>query len=103
MIPIKYQATIREFAYLPDALRMPEGKPPLDHDGVSFSGFHMDHCFNYLRQAIECYADPTVEWAKINEEGQRRGIQGWGIPHYQCRDRDALEAFALEHHELVSS
>jgi hypothetical protein len=93
------QATIREFAYMPDAQRMPGGKP-LDHDGVTFSPFHMDHCFNYLRQAIECFADSTVEWAKIDERGQRQGIQGWGIPHYECRDRDTLEAFALTHHNV---
>ena len=81
-------------------MRMPDGKP-LDHDGVTFSPFHMDHCFNYLRQAIECFADSTVEWAKINERGQRRGIQGWGIPHDECRDRDTLEAFALKHHDTT--
>ena len=95
-----WQATIREFAYLPDAMRMPDGKP-LDHDGVTFSPFHMDHCFNYLRQAIECFADSTIEWAKINEHGQRQGIQGWGIPHDECRNRDTLEAFALKHHDLI--
>lgn len=83
-------------------MRMPEGKP-LDHDGVTFSTFHMDHCFNYLRQAIECYADSTVEWAKVNKQGQRQGIQGWGIPHHECRDRDTLEAFAVKHHNINES
>jgi len=79
---------------------MPNGKP-LDHDGVTFSPLHMDHCFNYLRQSIECFSDSTVEWAKIDEQdGRRQGIQGWGIPHYECRDRDALEAFALEHNNM---
>jgi hypothetical protein len=94
----RIQATVREFAYLPDTLRMPNGQP-LDHDGVSFSPFHMDHCFNYLRQAIECFADSTVEWAKIDDRGMRHGIQGWNI-RYECRDRGALEAFAMEHHEV---
>jgi hypothetical protein len=82
-----------------DAMRMPNGKP-LDHDGVTFSSFHMDHYFNYLRQAIECAADSTVKWAKINKHGQQQGIQGWGIPHHECRDHDALEAFALKYHNL---
>lgn len=94
------QATIREFAYLSDADRMPHGVP-LDHDGVSFSPFHMDHCFNYLRQSIECAGDLTVEWAKINADGVRKGIQGWGIAHEGCRDRDALEDFALKHHNIA--
>jgi hypothetical protein len=91
---------IREFAYLPNAMRMPGGEP-LNHDGVSFTPFHIDHCFNYLRQAIECCADSTIEWARYSEFGQRKGIQGWGIPHNECRNRDALEAFALEHHNIT--
>ena len=78
---------------------MPSGKP-LDHDGVTFSSFHMDHCYNYLRQAIECFGDSTVEPAKVDAQGTRMGIQGWGVPRYQCRDWSALERFALEHHEL---
>ena len=83
-------------------MRMPNGKT-LDHDGVSFSTIHMDHCFNYLRQSIECCADSTGAWAKVKENGESLGILGWDIPHNECRDRDALEAFALKHHDINSS
>lgn len=58
---------------------------------------HLDHCFDYLRQAITCAADMTVEWAKVEFDGTRRQVDGWGIPHAQCRDPDAVEAFMREH------
>jgi Mycotoxin biosynthesis protein UstYa len=58
---------------------------------------HLDHCFDYLRQAITCAADMTVEWAKVEYDGTRRQVDGWGIPHWQCRDPEGVEAFMKEH------
>jgi Mycotoxin biosynthesis protein UstYa len=58
---------------------------------------HLDHCFDYLRQAITCAADMTVEWAKVEYDGTRRQVDGWGIPHWQCRDPEGVEAFMREH------
>jgi hypothetical protein len=46
---------------------------------------HLDHCFYYLRQGIEFAADMTVEWAKVEGDGSRRQIDGWGVPHNQMR------------------
>ena len=44
------------------------------------------HCFDYLRQGIQCSADDALEEV-IPELG---GVSGWGAVHY-CRDFDALK------------
>lgn len=46
---------------------------------------HIVHCFDYLRQAIECAADMTIEWADLSDPHDPK-INGWGITHQQCRD-----------------
>jgi hypothetical protein len=56
---------------------------------------HLDHCFDYLRQAIMCAADPAVEPAAIETEGPRRTVDGWGAEHL-CRNWDELVDFAVE-------
>lgn len=43
---------------------------------------HIGHCFDYLRQAIQCAGDMTLETAIPNDDG---AVDGWGIEH-QCRD-----------------
>lgn len=47
---------------------------------------HMSHCWDYLRQAIMCHADTTLEW--MPNSGQHVS-KGWGYEH-RCRDWDAL-------------
>ncbi|KAK1751045.1 hypothetical protein QBC47DRAFT_434797 [Echria macrotheca] len=46
---------------------------------------HVDHCFDYLRQAIMCSADMTLEKARVEPDGHRRRVDGWGTTH-QCRN-----------------
>lgn len=48
---------------------------------------HLTHCWDYLRQAIMCHGDTTLEWlaAPPNDEGST----GWGYRH-QCRDYNAI-------------
>ena len=58
---------------------------------------HLDHCFDYLRQGITCAADMAVEWARVEVDGSRREVDGWGIPHRQCRDMEKVEAFMQKH------
>ena len=43
---------------------------------------HIGHCFDYLRQAIQCAGDMTLEPAMPGDEG---AVDGWGVLH-QCRD-----------------
>nr|POE74587.1 oxidase ustya [Quercus suber] len=47
---------------------------------------HAQHCFDYLRQALLCNADMTLEWPK--QEGPSSGaiVDGWGVPH-KCKSK----------------
>jgi hypothetical protein len=59
---------------------------------------HINHCFDYLRQAIMCAGDTTLEKAIVGEDGQiKRDVEGWDVEH-QCRDYNAIYAFATENH-----
>ena len=67
------------------------------HDNSRKSGHHhdashMQHCFDYIRQALICAADPTLE--KRNDTIS--GVKGWGTTH-QCRDFEALKKLTEEH------
>ncbi|KAI1426465.1 hypothetical protein F5Y12DRAFT_742309 [Xylaria sp. FL1777] len=53
---------------------------------------HMQHCFDYLRQALMCAADPTLE---IRNESIS-GVTGWGSTH-QCRNFEALKQWTEQH------
>lgn len=44
---------------------------------------HVYHCFDYIRQALMCHADLTVEWPRTEANGERFAVDGWGISH-QC-------------------
>ncbi|KAI8305992.1 hypothetical protein K4K61_004865 [Colletotrichum sp. SAR11_59] len=54
---------------------------------------HLSHCWDFVRQAIQCRADTTIEWQVSEELG---GSLGWGYQH-QCYDYDALKAWAEDH------
>ncbi|KAH8886436.1 hypothetical protein GQ53DRAFT_828080 [Thozetella sp. PMI_491] len=57
---------------------------------------HLDHCFDYLRQAIMCAADPAVEPARTEFDGTRFQVDGWGGEH-QCRSWEKLVDYAVSH------
>ena len=65
---------------------------PYPHD---HSSPHIDHCFDYIRQAIICAADPAIEPARIGKDGLRSQVDGWGAEH-QCRSWEDLIDFANE-------
>lgn len=46
---------------------------------------HVYHCFDYIRQALMCNADLTVEWPRTEEDGSRVAVDGWGVEH-QCKN-----------------
>ena len=52
--------------------------------------FHSIHCFDYIRQAILCNADTSLEG--------ETGHPGWGGVH-QCKDIDAIRDWA-NHNDL---
>lgn len=45
---------------------------------------HIHHCFDYLRQALMCAGDMTVEWPREEDDGSRFAFDGWGVTH-QCK------------------
>jgi len=57
---------------------------------------HIYHCVDYLRQAIMCNGDTTLERGRVVDGKVTRGVDGWGIQH-ECRDFDAIYAFADAH------
>ncbi|PVH68580.1 hypothetical protein DL98DRAFT_440897, partial [Cadophora sp. DSE1049] len=58
---------------------------------------HWDHCFDYLRQALMCTADTTLEELERNEVGEVIGrVDGWGTEHV-CRDWEGLKGWAQGH------
>jgi hypothetical protein len=52
---------------------------------------HLNHCFDYIRQAIMCFSDMTLEW--IPEGGI--GSTGWGYQH-TCRNYEAVKAWTAD-------
>jgi hypothetical protein len=54
-------------------------------------GGHFEHCVEIVRQALMCYADPTLE-PMLEEDGSvsDAGIAtGWGAKH-QCRNYEKI-------------
>jgi len=58
---------------------------------------HNDHCFNYLRNALMCCGDTTLE-GQAQTPGFRNvpGTDGTGAVHV-CRNYDEVVAWALGH------
>lgn len=57
---------------------------------------HIYHCFDYIRQAIMCNGDTTLERPRVVDGNVVRGVDGWGVTH-ECRDYGAIYSFAEEH------
>ncbi len=45
---------------------------------------HIYHCFDYIRQALMCAGDMTIEWPREEADGRRFAFDGWGIAH-ECQ------------------
>ncbi|KAF2400333.1 hypothetical protein EJ06DRAFT_549053 [Trichodelitschia bisporula] len=58
---------------------------------------HLHHCFDYLRQTIQCGGDMSLEWPRTEADGRRFAVDGWGIPH-QCRNWDAIMEYMDKNH-----
>jgi hypothetical protein len=57
---------------------------------------HIYHCIDYIRQAIMCCGDTTLEKARNVDGKAVRGVDGWGVEH-QCRDFSAIVAYGEAH------
>jgi hypothetical protein len=56
----------------------------IDEDLIEPSMMHVYHCFDYIRQALMCAGDLTLEWPRTEKNGQRFAVDGWGVSH-QCK------------------
>jgi hypothetical protein len=65
-------------------------------------GPHIEHCFDFLRQALMCHADLALEpW--VEDDGITRrptGSTGWGTLH-QCRRWDKVLEWVEGHHGMT--
>ncbi len=65
---------------------------------------HLGHCFDYLRQAVMCAGDMTLEPAfdLTGPDAGTKGVNGWNVAH-QCRNYQTMYDYAEEHRYLNSS
>ncbi|KAF2802826.1 uncharacterized protein BDZ99DRAFT_527257 [Mytilinidion resinicola] len=49
---------------------------------------HWPHCFDYMKQVIECYADDSIETSFIDVDWYT--FDGYHTPGRQCRNKDWL-------------
>ena len=77
----------------------PAGQVPAHDDFAHGDGatteevahFHLQHCFEYLRQAILCSADLALEGDQTTFPEDFVGSDGWDATHV-CRDWDQVRA-----------
>lgn len=50
-----------------------------------FRSSHIEHCFDYQRQSVQCAADLKLKPAGTSEPGHSK-INGWGVEHSTCKD-----------------
>ena len=48
-----------------------------------------------------CNADLTIEWAVVEEDGTRSQVDGWDIPHRQCKSPTAVKEWMDMHHPPI--
>ncbi|THY84635.1 hypothetical protein D6C93_08472 [Aureobasidium pullulans] len=65
------------------------------------SGEHVSHCFDYLRQTLQCAGDMALEWPRKEEDGSRFAVDGWNIPH-ECRSWDHIVDYMKDNYFNLS-
>lgn len=63
---------------------------------------HLGHCFDYLRQAVMCAGDMSLEPAAEYKDTGIKGVDGWKTKH-QCRNYQKVYDYAAQHRYLNSS
>ncbi|CAI6277560.1 unnamed protein product [Periconia digitata] len=66
--------------------------PSKPGSGAHHADSHMQHCFDYLRQALMCASDTSLE----ERSDEISGVKGWGTTH-QCRDFESVKEWAEMH------
>ena len=55
--------------------------------------WHIDHCFDYLRQSLMCCGDTALEGGATVFPGEVIGTDGWGAQHI-CKNYDDIFKWA---------
>ncbi|KAL3417365.1 hypothetical protein PVAG01_11365 [Phlyctema vagabunda] len=58
-------------------------------DELNLKAFHIDHCFDYLRQSLMCCGDTALEGKGESFPPEIIGIDGWGGKHV-CKSYDEI-------------
>lgn len=66
--------------------------PALDPDAAKWA-VHIDHCYEYLRQAISCGGDLIIEGS--SPLGKATSVTGWGVSH-DCINFEILRSYQFE-------
>ncbi|KAL1601760.1 hypothetical protein SLS60_006675 [Paraconiothyrium brasiliense] len=66
----------------------------IDNMGANVHLYHLDHCFEYLRQALICAADSNLEDLVVDDKG-RAEAPGWGTERV-CRDFEGLGRWSVK-------
>ena len=93
MIRLGYFAAVDRLNKVRPELSTRRPKDTQDEHAAHRNTLHMEHCFDYLRQAILCAGDTTIEWARESGDGEIDSqVDGWGIEH-QRRSSKAIFDF----------
>jgi hypothetical protein len=93
-----------------NTLKVIVDSPLLNVDPIKMP-WHINHCFEYLRQAIMCAGDVALEGAAttfpLDEGGEDRGgSDGWDARHV-CRDYEQVKGYleerTMNHWKWISS
>ncbi|KAH0548684.1 hypothetical protein GP486_007772 [Trichoglossum hirsutum] len=80
------------------ALDMSYYHPP-SHPAPYFYRIHVDHCIDYLRQAVQCHSDLTpLTYFRDDDTGATVPIFG---AEHTCRDFGRIDEWALERSGLI--
>ena len=87
-----YQASVMHQMHCMATFRDYVKQAELDGDSVHDRHGHITHCINYLRQAIMCTADLTLEHGT-------EFFSGEGVLH-QCRDWESVMRYLQDHRAI---
>ncbi|KAK6420624.1 hypothetical protein LTR81_006359 [Elasticomyces elasticus] len=85
-------ANIRRHMFAMDAILDRNDRLEIDSLALKPHDDHVYHCFDYIRQALMCAGDMTIEWPRTETDGSRFAVDGWSITH-ECKDWSAIIEF----------
>lgn len=74
--------------------KWPENVTTPTYDQATNGPWHYAHCFDYLRQGIQCSGDVSLEF--VSKNTGLAVVDGLEYPH-ECKSWDAIWDYAREH------